>query len=178
MKPHDSVITIGIGQAPDYAGFYGNVELAKVNEFFSEYLPRYGSKITGYKDIVMEATNKSNGFQQNLPIGLDYSDDDDDALPPISSCSMEVDVDVQPSTSAAAKTKSSSRKPVDDMELEQAMQELCEGPNTNQPEKSSGSSSKAKPKPRASPSRKSAWRSCSSPVPAKTTTTRSSSRSQ
>lgn len=146
VKPQDSVITIGIGQAPDYAGFYGNVELGKVNEFFSEYLPRYGSKITGYKDIVMEATNKSNGFQQNLPIGLDYSDDDDDALPPISSCSMEVDVDVQPSTSAAARSKSSSRKPVDDMDLEQAMQELCDGPNANQPEKTSGSSSKAKPR--------------------------------
>ncbi|KAH8316213.1 hypothetical protein KR067_002397, partial [Drosophila pandora] len=154
VKPQDSVITIGIGQAPDYAGFYGNVELGKVNEFFSEYLPRYGSKITGYKDIVMEATNKSNGFQQNLPIGLNYSDDDDDALPPISSCSMEVDVDVQPSTSAAARSKSSSRKPVDDMDLEQAMQELCDGPNPNQPEKTSGSSSKAKPKPRGKPKSK------------------------
>ncbi|KAH8233392.1 hypothetical protein KR026_007713, partial [Drosophila bipectinata] len=154
VKPQESVITIGIGQAPDYAGYYGSVDLSKVNEFFSEYLPRYGAKITGYKEIVMEATNKSNGFQQNLPIGMDYSDEDDDALPPIASCSMEVDIDSQPSTSAAAKSKASSRKPVNDVDLELAMQELCDGPNPTQASKNQTagpSNSKAKSKPRGRP---------------------------
>ncbi|XP_017044903.1 uncharacterized protein LOC108090637 [Drosophila ficusphila] len=150
VKPHESVITIGIGQAPDYAGYYGRVELSKVNDFFSEYLPRYGSKITGYKDIVMDATNKSIGFQQNLPIGMDYSDDEDDALPPIS---LGLEMDFTPSTSAAAKVKTSSRKPVEDSDLEQAMQELCEGSHFNQdddvPQSSSGIRPKPKPKPKA-----------------------------
>ncbi|XP_043066197.1 uncharacterized protein comr [Drosophila bipectinata] len=154
VKPQESVITIGIGQAPDYAGYYGSVDLSKVNEFFSEYLPRYGAKITGYKEIVMDATNKSNGFQQNLPIGMDYSDEDDDALPPIASCSMEVDIDSQPSTSAAAKSKATSRKPVNDVDLELAMQELCDGPNPTQAVKNQTAgptNSKAKPKPRGRP---------------------------
>uniref|UniRef100_A0A6P4E1C4 Uncharacterized protein LOC108039281 n=1 Tax=Drosophila rhopaloa TaxID=1041015 RepID=A0A6P4E1C4_DRORH len=157
VKPHESVINIGIGQAPDYAGYYGKVELSKVNEFFSEYLPRYGSKITGYKDIVMDATNKSIGFQQNLPIGMDYSDDEDDPLAPISS---GLEMDFLPSTSAAGKLKSSGRKAVEDLDLEQAMQELCGGSNTNPedevPQTSSSSSSsklkaKPKPKPKAKP---------------------------
>lgn len=148
VKPHESVINIGIGQAPDYAGYYGQVELFKVNEFFSEYLPRYGSKITGYKEIVMDATNKSIGFQQNLPIGMNYSDDEDDALPPISS---DLDLDFMPSTSAAAKMKSTGRKVVEDSDLEQAMQELCGGSNLNEEEELPQTSTrfKAKPKPRA-----------------------------
>ncbi|EDW91178.2 uncharacterized protein LOC6530551 [Drosophila yakuba] len=150
VKPHESVINIGIGQAPDYAGYYGKVELSKVNDFFSEYLPRYGSKITGYKDIVMDATNKSIGFQQNLPIGMNYSDDEDDVLPPLAS---DLDLDFMPSTSAAAKLKSSGRKVVEDSDLEQAMQELCGGSNLNEeeelPQTSSSTRFKAKPKPRA-----------------------------
>ncbi|KAI8035948.1 uncharacterized protein LOC128256628 [Drosophila gunungcola] len=157
VRPHESVINIGIGQAPDYAGYYGKVELSKVNDFFAEYLPRYGSKITGYKDIVMDATNKSTGFQQNLPIGMDYSDDEDDGLAPISS---GPEMDFLPSTSAAGKLKSSGGKAVEDSDLEQAMQELCGGSNLNQeedegPQTSSSSSSssssklKAKPKPQA-----------------------------
>ncbi|EDW56698.1 uncharacterized protein LOC6615453 [Drosophila sechellia] len=155
VKPHESVINIGIGQAPDYAGYYGQVELCKVTEFFSEYLPRYGSKITGYKDIVMDATNKSIGFQQNLPIGINYSDDEDDALPPISS---DFDLDCMPSTSAAAMLKSSGRKVVEDSDLEQAMQELCGGSNLNEeeelPQASTTTRFKAKPKPRAKPKAK------------------------
>ncbi|XP_043644392.1 uncharacterized protein LOC122614006 [Drosophila teissieri] len=150
VKPHESVINIGIGQAPDYAGYYGKVELSKVNDFFSEYLPRYGSKITGYKDIVMDATNKSIGFQQNLPIGMNYSDDEDDVLPPLAS---DLDLDFMPSTSAAAKLKSSGRKLVEDSDLEQAMQELCGGSNLIEeeelPQTSSTTRFKAKPKPRA-----------------------------
>jgi len=151
VKPDESVINIGIGQAPDYAGYYGKVELSKVNEFFAEYLPRYGSKITGYKDIVMDATNKSIGFQQNLPIGMNYSDDEDDVLAPLSS---GLELDFLPSTSAAAKSKSSGRKAaVEDSDLEQAMQELC-GSNLNEddddvPQTSSSSKLKAKPKPKA-----------------------------
>ncbi|XP_016946607.1 glutamic acid-rich protein [Drosophila biarmipes] len=151
VKPHESVINIGIGQAPDYAGYYGKVELSKVNEFFSEYLPRYGSKITGYKDIVMDATNKSIGFQQNLPIGLSFSDDEDDVLAPLSS---GLEMDFLPSTSAAGKPKSSARRAVvEDSDLEQAMQELC-GSNLNEddddvPQTSSSSKLKAKPKPKA-----------------------------
>ncbi|XP_039483954.1 uncharacterized protein LOC120446835 [Drosophila santomea] len=152
VKPHESVINIGIGQAPDYAGYYGKVELSKVNDFFSEYLPRYGSKIIGYKDIVMDATNKSIGFQQNLPIGINYSDDEDDVLPPLAS---DLDLDFMPSTSAAAKLKSSGRKVVEDSDLEQAMQELCGGSNLNEEQELPQTSSttrfkaKAKPKPRA-----------------------------
>ncbi|EDV55523.2 uncharacterized protein LOC6548162 [Drosophila erecta] len=152
VKPHESVINIGIGQAPDYAGYYGKVELSKVNDFFSEYLPRYGSKITGYKDIVMDATNKSIGFQQNLPIGMNYSDDEDDVLPPISS---DHDLDFMPSTSAAAKPKSSGGKVVEDSDLEQAMQELCGGPNLNEedelPQTSSRSTARLKAKPKPKP---------------------------
>ncbi|XP_017123664.1 uncharacterized protein LOC108143663 [Drosophila elegans] len=152
VRPHESVINLGIGQAPDYAGYYGKVELSKVNDFFAEYLPRYGSKITGYKDIVMDATNKSTGFQQNLPIGMDYSDDEDDGLAPISS---GPEMDFLPSTSAAGKLKSSGGKAVEDSDLEQAMQELCGGSNLNQEEdegpqtSSSSSKLKAKAKPQA-----------------------------
>ncbi|XP_017077394.2 uncharacterized protein LOC108112158 [Drosophila eugracilis] len=169
VKPHESVINIGIGQAPDYAGYYGKVELSKVNDFFSEYLPRYGSKITGYKDIVMDATNKSIGFQQNLPIGINYSDDEDDGLVPISS---GLDMDFLPSTSAEAKQKSSSHKlPVDDSDLEQAMQELCGGLNPieddEDPQPSTSTSSnrtkaKPKPKPKAKPVKRQAKRQSSS----------------
>ncbi|XP_017005946.2 uncharacterized protein comr [Drosophila takahashii] len=151
VKPHESVINIGIGQAPDYAGYYGKVELSKVNDFFSEYLPRYGSKITGYKDIVMDATNKSIGFQQNLPIGLNYSDDEDDVLAPLSS---GLDMDFLPSTSAAGKMKSSGRKVAEgDFDFDQAMQDLLkkeeDDDDDDVPQTSSSSKLKAKPKPKA-----------------------------
>ncbi|KAH8283621.1 hypothetical protein KR018_009583 [Drosophila ironensis] len=150
VKPQDSVINIGAGQAPDYAGYYGNVELSKVNEFFSEYLPRYGSKITGYKDIVMDATNKPSGFEQNLPIGMDYSDDDDYALRP--TCDIEMDDEPMPSTSLSADTakfRSVCRRNADDLDLEQAMQDLCEGSNQNNLEEAGRAASGSKPKLKA-----------------------------
>ncbi|KAH8252381.1 hypothetical protein KR038_011825 [Drosophila bunnanda] len=155
VRPHDSVITLEANKPlPEYAGYYGRVSPTKVTKFFSEYLPRYGNKTTGYKDIVLETTTKPSNFQQNLPIGLDYSDSDDnepDVPPPVPPRSLDFDMDCMPSTSAAAAMKSSGQKrsveSVDDQELEEAMQELCGGSTALKENASSGSRGKAKAQP-------------------------------
>lgn len=116
VNPSESVLHFGAGKIPEYAGFYGRVEQTLIGEFFAEYLPRYGSRTIGYKDIVVDA-GKANAFQQNLPIGIVFSDDEEDAL-------LE-----QPLIEAR---KTDDSQPLEnclsiagDMELEQVMQELC-----------------------------------------------------
>ncbi|KAH8254721.1 hypothetical protein KR032_011895 [Drosophila birchii] len=156
VRPHDSVITLDPNKPlPEYAGYYGRVSPNKVSKFFSDFLPRYGNKTTGYKDIVLETTNKPSNFQQNLPIGLEYSDSDDnepdDVQAPVSPVGQDSDIDCMPSTSAAAAAamRSTGRKrsvdSVDDQDLEEAMQELCGGSTALKENVSSGSRGKAKP---------------------------------
>ncbi|XP_030246409.1 uncharacterized protein LOC108657696 [Drosophila navojoa] len=122
MNPRDSVLRFEAGKVPDYAGFYGPVEPTLISEFFAEYLPRYGASTTGYKDIVVDAS-KANSFQQNLPIGIAYSEDEDELI----------DHDRhEPSTPSAVsepeqtQASESCQLPPEDIELEQVMQELCE----------------------------------------------------
>lgn len=116
VNPSDSVLHFGAGKIPEYAGFYGRVEQTLIGEFFAEYLPRYGSRTIGYKDIVVDAS-KANAFQQNLPIGIVFSDDEEDP---------------QEEQPLAEMSKSEETQSLDncpsipgDMELEQVMQELC-----------------------------------------------------
>ncbi|XP_034475719.1 uncharacterized protein LOC117782791 [Drosophila innubila] len=116
VNPRDSVLQFETGQVPEYAGFYGRVEPALIAEFFAEYLPRYGARISGYKDIVVDAS-KANSFQQNLPIGIVYSED-------------EEDLDDHQIPAADAKNDDSQSVDIanslpEDIELEQVMQELC-----------------------------------------------------
>ncbi|KAH8290152.1 hypothetical protein KR054_000476, partial [Drosophila jambulina] len=150
VRPHDSVITLDAHKPPpEYAGYYGQVSPTKVNNFFAEYLPRYGNKTTGYKDIVLETTHKPSNFQQNLPIGLASSDsednDPDDVQPPVSPAGQDSDMDCMPSTSAAAAMRSKrSSDSVDDQDLEEAMQELCGGSTALKESASSGSRGRPK----------------------------------
>lgn len=116
VNPSDSVLHFGAGKIPEYAGFYGRVEQTLIGEFFAEYLPRYGSRTIGYKDIVVDAS-KANAFQQNLPIGIVFSDDEEDP---------------QQEQPLAESRKCEETQSLDncssipgDMELEQVMQELC-----------------------------------------------------
>ncbi|KAM8713505.1 hypothetical protein ACLKA7_013771 [Drosophila subpalustris] len=118
VNPRDSVLQFEMGQVPDYAGFYGRAEPALISEFFAEYLPRYGARISGYKDIVVDAS-KANSFQQNLPIGIAYSEDEEDP-------------DEHQQHIPAAEAKNDDAQSLDtanslpeDIELEQVMQELC-----------------------------------------------------
>ncbi|EDW60928.1 uncharacterized protein comr [Drosophila virilis] len=133
INPRDSVLHFEAGQVPDYAGFYGRVEPSLINEFFAEYLPRYGARTSGYKDIVVDAS-KANAFQQNLPIGIVYSEDEDDLG----------DQDSHEVTNIAPAGKHDDalagdgfNPPPEDIELEQVMQELCGvGPDVEEdPEK-------------------------------------------
>lgn len=116
VNPSDSVLHFGAGKIPEYAGFYGRVEQTLIGEFFAEYLPRYGSRTIGYKDVVVDAS-KANAFQQNLPIGIVFSDDEEDP---------------QQEQPLAESRKCEETQSLDncssipgDMELEQVMQELC-----------------------------------------------------
>ncbi|XP_033246746.1 uncharacterized protein LOC117185776 isoform X2 [Drosophila miranda] len=79
VNPYKSVTKILTKQVPSFAGYYGNVPPPKLQDFFQEYMPRYGIKISGYKQIVIDGHNKSGDFIQNLPIGVDYSDEENDA---------------------------------------------------------------------------------------------------
>ncbi|KAH8309445.1 hypothetical protein KR059_009866, partial [Drosophila kikkawai] len=154
VRPHDSVITLDANKPPpEYAGYYGEVSPSMVNQFFGDFMPRYGNKTTGYKDIVLETTHKASNFQQNLPIGLAYSDgednDPDDFPPPASPAGQDSDMDSMPSTSAAAALRSSAGRKrgedsLDDQELEEAMQELCGGSSTLKENATSSSRGKAK----------------------------------
>ncbi|KAH8394672.1 hypothetical protein KR222_001455 [Zaprionus bogoriensis] len=116
VNPRDSVLHFGAGKIPEYAGFYGRVEQALIGEFFAEYLPRYGSRTIGYKDIVVDAS-KANAFQQNLPIGMVYSEDEDDL--------QEQDQLVETRKGEDSPTPDNCQSIPGDMELEQVMQELC-----------------------------------------------------
>ncbi|XP_020800151.1 protein starmaker isoform X2 [Drosophila serrata] len=160
VRPQDSVITLDANKPlPEYAGYYGRVSPTKVTKFFSEYLPRYGNKTTGYKDIVLETSTKPSNFQQNLPIGLDYSDSDDnepnDNQPAVSPPGQDCDLDFMPSTSAAAAAAAAKKsfghkknaEPVDDQDLEEAMQELCGGSAALKENGSSGNRGKTKAQP-------------------------------
>ncbi|XP_022230837.2 uncharacterized protein LOC111079832 [Drosophila obscura] len=126
VNPYESVAKILTKQVPSYAGYYGNVALPKLQDFFQEYMPRYGIKISGYKQIVIDGHNKSSDFNQNLPIGIDYSDEENDD---------------------PAKKET--------FDLEQVMQQLCgedgEGIASNTPNSSSTSSSTFKPKEKPNP---------------------------
>ncbi|XP_023173487.2 uncharacterized protein LOC111601224 [Drosophila hydei] len=121
MNPRDSVLQFEAGKVPDYAGFYGRVEPSLISEFFAEYLPRYGASTSGYKDIVVDAS-KANSFQQNLPIGVVSSEDEDELA--------DHDRHETNTLSAAgehdrAQTTENCHPPPEDIELEQVMQELC-----------------------------------------------------
>lgn len=116
VNPSDSVLHFGAGKIPEYAGFYGRVEQTLIGEFFAEYLPRYGSRTSGYKDIVVDAS-KANAFQQNLPIGIVFSDDEED--PQQEQPLAEV------RNSEEAQSLDNCPSIPGDMELEQVMQELC-----------------------------------------------------
>ncbi|SPP75403.1 uncharacterized protein LOC117581692 [Drosophila guanche] len=78
VNPYESVTKILTKQVPSYAGYYGNVPHPKLEDFFQQYMPRYGIKISGYKQIVIDGHNKSSDFNQNIPIGNDDSDDEND----------------------------------------------------------------------------------------------------
>ncbi|XP_017835630.1 uncharacterized protein LOC108595006 [Drosophila busckii] len=121
VNPKDSVLHFESGHVPEYAGFYGQVEPTLINEFFAEYLPRYGSHTLGYKEVVVDAS-KANGFQQNLPIGIVYSEDEDDEL-------LHPDnpdyIAPPPAAVTAQSEPQLEHTPNDDFELEQVMQELC-----------------------------------------------------
>ncbi|BFG03683.1 uncharacterized protein DMAD_02878 [Drosophila madeirensis] len=78
VNPYESVTKILTKQVPSYAGYYGNVPHPMLEDFFQEYMPRYGIKISGYKQIVIDGHNKSSDFNQNIPIGNDDSDDEND----------------------------------------------------------------------------------------------------
>lgn len=128
VNPSESVLHFGAGKVPEYAGFYGPVEQTLIGEFFAEYLPRYGSRTIGYKDIVVDV-GKANAFQQNLPIGIVFSEDEE-----------EPQLEPQPQAIELAGT-SDETAPLEtcpstpgDMELEQVMQELCGVVSTEQTE--------------------------------------------
>ncbi|XP_030375602.1 uncharacterized protein LOC115624894 [Scaptodrosophila lebanonensis] len=134
VKPQESVLSFVSGYCPEYAGYYGNVPVTKINDFFSEFLPRYGNKTTGYKDIVTDASSKVNTFQQNLPIGLSFSEDEDEG-------GTDEIIKTSSKTESGSKAKKNSKrsKPeaaVDDMELEEAMQALCGGEDESQTKES------------------------------------------
>ncbi|XP_068147059.1 uncharacterized protein comr [Drosophila tropicalis] len=74
VKPHESVTDMPASRITEYAGYFGNVDIGRLKEFFAEYLPRYGNS---KQDIVMDATTKKSNFHQNLPIGINYSEDED-----------------------------------------------------------------------------------------------------
>lgn len=123
VNPKDSVLQFEVGHVPEYAGFYGRVEPALISEFFAEYLPRYGARISGYKDIFVDAS-KANSFQQNLPIGVVSSDD-------------EKDPDVQEFPAAVTKkddiqSADNANTLPEDIELEQVMQEWCDMPEVEE----------------------------------------------
>ncbi|XP_001361684.5 uncharacterized protein comr [Drosophila pseudoobscura] len=121
VNPYESVAKILTKQVPSFAGYYGNVPPPKLQDFFQEYMPRYGIKISGYKQIVIDGHNKSGDFNQNLPIGVDYSDEEKDA---------------------AADAKK------DAFDLEEVMQQLCADDGSGS---GSGSGSKSKPKEKPKP---------------------------
>ncbi|XP_032591469.1 uncharacterized protein LOC6560555 [Drosophila grimshawi] len=80
LNPQDSESNIEVDHVPDYAGYYGNVNPSLIHGFFGEYLPHYGPRNTaGHSDIVVEVS-KANAFQQNLPIGILHSEDEDDPV--------------------------------------------------------------------------------------------------
>ncbi|XP_060657607.1 protein BCAP [Drosophila nasuta] len=122
VNPRETVLQAEAAPAPEYAGYYGTTDPALIAEFFAEYLPRFGPRNSGYKDIVVDAS-KANSFQQNLPIGIVYSEDEEElesqkseetSPPPI----VEVKTEEEP----VAEVETSLPE---DFELEQVMQELC-----------------------------------------------------
>ncbi|KAH8299711.1 hypothetical protein KR044_005005, partial [Drosophila immigrans] len=128
VNPRETVLQSKAGAAPEYAGFYGSPEPALIGEFFAEYLPRYGIRNSGYKDIVVDAS-KANAFQQNLPIGIVYSEDEEE----LDSQKCEEETTTTTTTTTTAELKSEDvpicaepETPLsEDFELEQVMQELC-----------------------------------------------------
>ncbi|EDW74913.1 uncharacterized protein Dwil_GK15644 [Drosophila willistoni] len=117
VKPHESVTAMPISQITEYAGYFGNVDIGRLKEFFAEYLPRYGNS---KQEIVMDATTKTSNFQQNYPIGINYSEDDTDGETLQSKGSSKQNTQAQSSQDCKV-------DPIDGT-IEQFMAEICGDP--------------------------------------------------